>query len=380
MTFEIAVDTSNNETLMHLNYYMLQNGCFDDAHANRRFLLDDRYYVYGHPKLFLYPIEPVECTFDGHPIRIVYSNTNALEKPRNYNRTEVVFHRVTVSSAHSLDHVSRFLLHIIALDIPVSDLSELETYIWVDHGWSVSRSFTGRKLDTIYFPGKQDIVDALDGFLCNDAQQALYRELDIPYKYVCLFHGLPGTGKTSMVRALASRFQYNLCLVKHAQDMDDTSLERMLQRLRKKSFLVFEDVDCLFDQREIRGKNNLSYSGILNMLDGVGKYDKLVVFFTTNRLHELDAAFKRRVDLFIEFGAARQVEVVEMYRRFFQMATEQDAKVFWSRIEHKTLTINMLEKHFTYCLRKGILPQQDLKYLEAYTQLTEEKVYTQLYS
>jgi chaperone BCS1 len=194
-----------------------------------------------------------------------------------------------------------------------------------------------------------------------------------------MFHGLPGTGKTSLIRALASHFGYHLCMVKHSQKMDDNSLENMLTRIKEKSFLVFEDIDSIFQAREVRSANYVSYSGILNMLDGIGNYDKLIVFITTNRLQQLDAAFKRRVDLFVEFGYVRKGEAMEMFNRFFADAGTEAAKQFWEQIRSKSLTTNMLEKYFMHCLRKQVSAMDALDQLDDYAELTQDKAPSSLY-
>lgn len=382
--FHLIIDTNHSTLLTKLNYYVkLENVLVPSVlpdNAERHFILDAIEYLPGkRTSLYLMPREPVTVPFEDAPIQVTYSTSR---EPRNYHTTEMRFDRMTLTSERSVEHLTRFVEMLGALVLPDGFENELNMYVWKEsvRDWLYSRIFTQRKLDTIYFPRKTDIVRTLEHFLTHTESQQLYRELDIPYKFVSLFHGLPGTGKTSMIRALASYFGYNLCFVKHSQDMDDTSLERMVTRLKTRSFLVFEDIDCIFDQREVRTKNSISYSGILNMLDGVGNYDKFVVFITTNHLQHLDSAFKRRIDMFVEFGYVQKAEALQMYARFFPQASPEDAVDFWKRVRHKSLTINMLEKHFMYSLRKNLSPTDDLEHLEQYTQMTSEQSVSHLYN
>ena len=61
----------------------------------------------------------------------------------------------------------------------------------------------------------------------------------IPYKRSLLFHGLPGSGKTSLVQALAGRYGLSLCYLQPSEeDMTDSSLKDALQELPAKPLAV----------------------------------------------------------------------------------------------------------------------------------------------
>lgn len=389
MFYQVTIDETNRDVLTRLNYFLLREKAYTATHD--QFILDEVLFFdrvsrkrldgavvdptsSNRPiRTLLYPLKTTTVSYDNSPIEIVYHTSR--EQPECSKGRPMRFDQMTLRSEHSLQHLTRFLEMISDLQIPMCEDGRLNLFIWCEDAsaWLYSRVFTPRQLDTIYFHQKTEIVHLLDQFIHDSTQHNLYRDLNIPCKFICMFHGLPGTGKTSLIRALASHFGYHLCMVKHSQKMDDNSLENMLTRIKDKAFLVFEDIDSIFQAREVRSANFVSYSGILNMLDGIGNYDKLIVFITTNRLQQLDAAFKRRVDLFVEFGSVRKVEVLEMFRRFFSDAEQETAMHFWEQIRSKSLTTNMLEKYFMYCLRKQISPLDDLEYLDDYATQTQEK-------
>ena len=58
----------------------------------------------------------------------------------------------------------------------------------------------------------------------------------------------------------------------------------LLQRPPKKSFVVLEDVDGLFHKRHKEGGGKLTFSGLLNALDGIASTDGRILFMTTNRI------------------------------------------------------------------------------------------------
>ena len=68
-----------------------------------------------------------------------------------------------------------------------------------------------RSLSNIYLPKKlkDDMITDLTRFLQPETK-ARYANLGINYKRIYLFEGVPGSGKTSFILALASRFNYNI--------------------------------------------------------------------------------------------------------------------------------------------------------------------------
>lgn len=157
-----------------------------------------------------------------------------------------------------------------------------------------------RDIDTIYInPAIKDkIVHGLERFYKSDE---LYDRFGITYKRVHMFHGPPGTGKTSTVLALASIFKKNIAKLTITPHMDSQSLEGLFKSLPSNTFLILEDVDGLFVGRE--GTNSIDFSTLLNCMDGLTTRRGLVVFMTTNHVTKLDSAFVRpgRVDISVEF-------------------------------------------------------------------------------
>lgn len=379
----IEIDNNHPETVDQLLYYLQKN---DYLKQDKAFILDSRRVIEKDNQknnyLFFIPKNGVQFSYTDSTlgtgdIHIEYFKTR---ESRNFNMTEVRFDKLRITSYHSeqpYDHLQGFLQTILAVVLPDSGENEISKFVWDEdnHFWVYNKNIRSRTLETIYFPQKKKITDSLDRFLNDTEQEQLYNKLGIPYKYVVLFHGLPGTGKTSLIRALATHFGYNLSIVKGVSKMDDYSLEQMMTKLRKKTFLVFEDIDHLFDA----SKMQISYSGILNLIDGASNYNKLVVFITTNRIQHLDHILKRRVDQFIEFTYIHKKEILDMHKSFFPNLEESEAEAFYTRVQRKKLTVNMLEKYFMYCLQNKMTPLQDLSYLNEYQQMTSEQTISQLY-
>lgn len=88
-----------------------------------------------------------------------------------------------------------------------------------------------------------------------------------------------------------------------------------------------EDIDAAFVSREetsqnkaaYEGLNRVTFSGLLNALDGVASTEARIVFMTTNYLKRLDPALIRpgRVDLKEFVGHCTRYQLEQMYRRFY---------------------------------------------------------------
>ena len=320
--------------------------------------------------LFLISKDEIQINYEDYVLYINYEKTRS---SKNFNTNEVRFDKITISSYKSLNHIKNFLNMLYGIIIPESPEKELSKYIWKEDRWIYCKTVKRRNLDTIYFNKKEEVYNTLEKFMNDNEILNIYKELEVPYKKIFLFHGLPGTGKTSLIRALASKFDYNISIVKNVMDMDDNSLEWMLGKLKNRSFLVLEDIDCIFNKRDTNSsKTSISFSGLLNMLDGVSSYEKLVIFITTNHIEYLDHAFRRRIDMFVEFTYASKLEIIEMFKKFFK-DIEDTAMEFYEIIKNKKVTINTLEKYFIDCLNKKWNPCKYVKSLDIYNQLVSEK-------
>lgn len=134
-----------------------------------------------------------------------------------------------------------------------------------------------------------------------------YARLFQPWHRGYLFHGAPGTGKTSIARAIAHHFQMPVYYLPLGDVEQDANLISLVQQIRQQCMLLIEDVDVYSSAQERGGeegdKKRASLSAVLNTLDGLWTPHGLVTVLTTNNIDALDEAVIRagRVDLKEEF-------------------------------------------------------------------------------
>lgn len=153
------------------------------------------------------------------------------------------------------------------------------------------------------------------------ASQARYEGLGIPWRRGYLLMGPPGTGKTSLVTALASELKLNVCALSLASShLTDERIHSLLSAVPPRSALLIEDIDAFFRGREqAASAMKLSFSAFLNALDGVATHEGSVLFMTTNHPERLDPAIVRagRIDYRLELGLADRTQLAGMCRKFF---------------------------------------------------------------
>lgn len=152
-----------------------------------------------------------------------------------------------------------------------------------------------------------------------------YLDRGIPYRRGYLLHGPPGTGKTSFVQALAGSLDFEIAMLSLSErGLTDDLLNQLLLKLPPRTFVLLEDADAAFNNRMQRQEDGYSgatvtFSGLLNALDGVASAEERIVFMTTNHIDRLDDALIRpgRIDMTVRLGEATQWQMEQMWDRFY---------------------------------------------------------------
>ncbi|XP_033168937.1 mitochondrial chaperone BCS1 [Drosophila mauritiana] len=170
-----------------------------------------------------------------------------------------------------------------------------------------------------------------------------YTQRGIPYRRGYLLYGPPGCGKSSFITALAGELEYSVCLLNLSErGLTDDRLNHLLNVAPEQSIILLEDIDAAFLSREATpqqksafdGLNRITFSGLLNCLDGVGSTEARIVFMTTNYIDRLDPALVRpgRIDLKEYIGYCTQYQLEEMFKNFFASSDTTKAEEFGKRV------------------------------------------------
>lgn len=170
--------------------------------------------------------------------------------------------------------------------------------------------------------------------LINDCREFInnhswYSDRGIPYRRGYLLYGPPGCGKSSFITALAGELERGICVLNLSErGLTDDRLNHLLAVAPQQTIILLEDVDAAFSNRaeskEVKaaydGLNRVTFSGLLNCLDGVASTEARILFMTTNYLERLDAALVRpgRVDVKEYIGWCSATQVEQMFLRFYQ--------------------------------------------------------------
>lgn len=184
-----------------------------------------------------------------------------------------------------------------------------------NYGWSLSSWIPKRNIESVILqPGiMPKLVKDIENFRHSESY---YTDRGIPYRRGYLFYGPPGNGKTSAVIALAAKFQMDIGVINLKSDsLED--LAGIIAGTPPGTLILLEDIDCVVSGRKT--KSSVSFSGLLNAIDGLSAGHGQIIMMTTNYREKLDDALIRpgRCDVQMEFPNADSNTAELMFERFF---------------------------------------------------------------
>ena len=202
---------------------------------------------------------------------------------------------------------------------------------------------------------KERIVGDVQDFLRSGKW---YYDRGIPYRRGYLLHGPPGSGKSSFIQALAGELDYNIAILNLSErGMTDDRLSYLLTVIPQRTLVLLEDADAAFTTRRTQTDAhgyqgaNVTFSGLLNALDGVASAEERVLFLTTNHIERLDSALVRpgRVDMTVRLGEVTRWQTEMLWDRFYGELDEHEIfkALFIERLEQLGL-IEKLNGERTY--------------------------------
>jgi hypothetical protein len=226
--------------------------------------------------------------------------------------------------------------------------------------YTKTKFVTTRTFENVFFDQRKQVRDRVKFFL---EHRDWYEKKGIPYTLGFMFHGPPGTGKTSSIKAIANagrRHIINIQLseIKTKQQLqhlffndeihvfNGANTEKYIIPVAERLYVI-EDIDAMGDvvlrrewkkpvveekkkEDDIFGdrkeeKDTFDLSFLLNLLDGTLEANGRIIAFSSNYPERIDKALIRpgRVDMIVHFKNCSRAVLKEMVDSFY----EQDVAI-----------------------------------------------------
>ena len=213
--------------------------------------------------------------------------------------------------------------------------------------------------------------------------EAYYAEKGVPYKRGYLLHGLPGCGKSSLVKALANEFSLDIFSI-DLETITNENLSKLITEINyltnnTQHILVFEDIDRSkifkphtgYYRDDYDKKDDVTIGNLINILDGIVESNGRIVIMSANDIGNIikHKAFARpgRIDKIIELKKCDNYQIKKLFELFYP---ENDSNI----IDKKMSSIKQLTP--AECVQNFQQNQDD--YLQSLDDLCNESIIEQL--
>lgn len=240
---------------------------------------------------------------------------------------------------------------------PVKKENTVNIQQFTSDGWRPVQGARKIVWDKVYFDQakKDQLKETLEDFVNN---KDWYYDNNIPYRLGLLLSGVPGSGKSTIIRAIASLIDYDLMCLPTSQLFN---IDRAIHSLDEKAILYIEDIDSssLVKNRDVdenasdlvkalKDDSSTGLSEILNAIDGISDSRGRIIIFSTNKKDNLDPALLRpgRIDLRLSIDYLEKSQFQLWLNNSFKNPIDIINNKVYSNLEIKKITIAELTNMF----------------------------------
>jgi chaperone BCS1 len=126
---------------------------------------------------------------------------------------------------------------------------------------------------------------------------------------------------------------------------DNDSLLLSIKDLGKNNILLIEDIDSLFEKRVATDDNpSITFSNLINVLDGFLYKEGAIIFMTTNHPEKLDHALLRigRIDMIFEINYPNKIHIKKLFFDLLETKNEEQFNKFYENIKNKKISMSSI--------------------------------------
>ncbi len=129
-------------------------------------------------------------------------------------------------------------------------------------------------------------------------------------------------------------------------------MNSLLNNAPLRSIILLEDIDAIFVERtsvqDQQTRQQVTFSGLLNALDGVRSQEGRILMMSTNHREKLDPALLRpgRSDVHVELNYASEHQMKGLFKKFFPEESDEKAQLFANQLPEFKLNMAKLQGHF----------------------------------